>query len=256
MKGEYILAIATLVSIVIGWFLNELSYHFRTCGEEKKQLKEVLFNLLEIWYLIKFTNTDFIKAPIDMLINKLNNKFPEIQKNKEVSTQLRPVIQQMAQVLMPPVVPQNIDKISERYQSTVDSLSRIDPLMAYRLTGNPEIYNYLSTIDDRLEKIKNVIESLDVSADESRLASIKTLKPIIIEKVIKIFEKDVSAISRKISILTWIKTKRKVRRTDTVILQEADKKIDEMLDNLKKAILSGSLKADADLGEITKQLKI
>ena len=256
MKGEYILAIATLVSIVIGWFLNELTYHFRTRGEEKKQLKEVLFNLLEMWYLIELTNTDFVKTLIDMLINKLNDKFPEIQNNKDISIQLRPTCQQMLHELMPPVVPQNIEKIKERYQCTVDSLSKIDPLMAYRLSGNPEIFNYLSTIDERLEKMKNVIKNIDASADASELESINTFKPVIIEKAIKIFEKDISAISRKISLLTWIKTKRKLRKTNEVIFKEANKKIDEMLDNLKKSILSGSLKVNTDLGEITKHLMI
>lgn len=255
MSNEYILALATLVSIIIGWFLNELSYHFRARGEKEKQLKEVLFNLLEIWYLIKFIDVDFIKAAIEIYISRLNDKFPEIQNNKEVANMLEPLLHQMLQELVPPIVPQNIEKMKERYQCTIDSLSKVDPLMAYRLSNNPEIYNYLSSLDDRLEKMKSVITNLDMTVDKNKLASITTFKSIIAKKMISILEEDISAISAKIDILTWIRTKRKLK-TNNNYYKEVSKKIDEILDNLRKAILSGSLKVDTDFGEIARHLKL
>ena len=54
--------IAVIVSVTLGWFLNELSQWIRTSREDKKVKKSVLYNLLEIHSSVSwFDISDIVK---------------------------------------------------------------------------------------------------------------------------------------------------------------------------------------------------
>lgn len=240
MDWKYLLpSIIILVGVFAGWFLNELSYYFRCRREDKRKLKEVLFNLLDIWHLMKANNPDLL---IQITIDKLVGRFPDAFKSKEVLSFLKPFYQDFADGLMQQIVNKEISGIKERYETSVNSLAKIDPLLAHRLSGKLSVQDYLETFNERLNNVKNVFLDAGGSQDTMAFETIRAeLKPLVMDEVVKTIEDDIKDVAYKIGIMTWMNTLQKLNKHYNYILREMDKKIDEFLENFFKKYQSPAM---------------
>ena len=233
MDWKYLLpSILILVGVFAGWLLNELSYYFRCRRQDKRKLKEVLFNLLDIWHLMKANNPDLA---VQITIDKLTGRFPDAFRNKEALLFLKPFYHDFADGLMQQIVSKEISGIKERYEISVNSLAKIDPLLAHRLSGKLSVHDYIKISNERIENFKRVISNFGTSDDLNALESLKQMvRPMIMDDVTKTMEDNIKEVSCKISVLTWFKTERKLGRHDAYILREPNKKMDELLNNVEK----------------------
>ncbi len=222
-----------------GWLLNELSYYFRCRREDKKKLKEVLFNLLDIWHLMKANNPDLV---VQITIDKLTGRFPDAFRNKEALLFWKPFYQDFADGLMQQIVNKEISGIKERYEISVNSLAEIDPLLAHRLSGKLSVQDYFETFNERLNNVKNVFLDAGRSQDTMAFETIRAeLKPLVMDDVVKTIEDDIKDVAYKIGIMTWINTLQKLNKHYNYILREMDKKIDEFLENFIKKYQSPAM---------------
>jgi hypothetical protein len=232
MDWKYFVPIVSIISVIAGWFLNEMSYYFRCRRQDKRKLKEVLFNLLDIWHLMKANNPDLV---VQITIDKLTGRFPDAFRNKEALLSWKPFYQDFADGLMQQIVSKEISGSKERYEISVNSLAKIDPLLAHRLSGKLSVHDYIKISNERIENFKGIISNFGTSDDLNALESLKQMvRPIIMDDVTKTMEDDIKEVSCKIGVLTWFKTKRKLGKHDAYILREANKKTDEFLNNIEK----------------------
>jgi len=64
----------SLLGVMVGWFLAEISYILRLRKEDKKKLKKALFNLMDVYfYLTKPRN---VNLAIDGLFERVKKRFP------------------------------------------------------------------------------------------------------------------------------------------------------------------------------------
>ncbi|MGB3478944.1 MAG: hypothetical protein WBB67_07270 [bacterium] len=212
--------------------MNELSYYFRCRRQDKRKLKEVLFNLLDIWHLMKANNPDLA---VQITIDKLTGRFPDAFRNKEALLFLKPFYQDFADDLMQQIVSKEISGIKERYEISVNSLAKIDPLLAHRLSEKLSVQDYFKTFNERLNNVKNVFLDAGGSQDTMTFETIKAeLKPLIMDDVVKTIEDDIKDVAYKIGIITWINTLQKLNKHYGYILTEANKKIDKFIENIIK----------------------
>jgi len=69
-------ALITILGVVIGWLLNELSFLIRLRIKDRRKLKKVLFNLLNVYFYLNKLKIK-IGPQVDILFNHLKKLLQE-----------------------------------------------------------------------------------------------------------------------------------------------------------------------------------
>jgi len=174
MKTEALLPIA---GILLGWFLNETSQRFGKKKEEKKSLSKAIAELLEI----RHSMLGIIAA-----INVFKQKF---DIPNEIWSIIRPLIYNFAF--------QNklIDKdvISTRYNSAVDSICELDPLLGFRLRNK-----------DILSSMINIFDTI-ADQDDVEEHTLYEVRELIISSFAPLLEETIISLAKKYSFFTSLR---------------------------------------------------
>jgi len=117
--------IITLLAVALGWLLNELSTLLRLRREDRRAAGPVLTDLLEIRHRL---------VALDAVVAELGKRF-------EVPPQGRLLLQRFLQTLIP-----EAPKFVETYEAAVSTLARVDPIIAFRVRGQPWIAPLLARL--------------------------------------------------------------------------------------------------------------
>jgi hypothetical protein len=214
--------ISTIVSITLGWFLNELSQWFRTRKEDKKVIKRVLYNLLETYFTFNQLNTYDL---IHLLTDRLLIRFPVQDQSFETKDYLNKLFSEIINGFIKDDIVGRLEKIEIGYTLSIENLAAVDPITAYRLNGKTRIIETFDILQEHIkEKVAQSIE-LNVQFQEH----IDSIKSQIINEAINDLEDEILAISFSINILTWIKAKNTLKRIKGKIKKDGEKKMDELL---------------------------
>lgn len=230
--------IATLAGIFVGWLLNELSYLIRSRREDKRQLKEVFYNLLETWYLIRLTNTEKIA---DLVANELKNLILPVYDVSGAYQFFKEFYEQfISSILLEFSFFKDIKEVEMRYQDSVKSLARIDPILAYTLGGKKFVFHYLEYLDFSVQKISMLAKSSERDSREVNIEEVsKNLKKFskteLYEQALSSLKEDIRRVSWKVGIKTWIEAKRLLRKSK---LEFTEKEKQEMANLFRKIIES------------------
>jgi hypothetical protein len=218
------------VGIVFGWTLNQLGQWFRTRQEDKKNLKIVLFNLLETYFV--FIRSDFDKY-IQKVKNKVHSKIPIEGQTEEVKTLMQILYSGILTNYLKPDLLKEIKSVQENYQTSIKTLATIDPLTAYYLSGRTNIIETFDTIEGMFENVKEQFpnEHSEILLEANQAMSI--IKPDIFKDSLEDLEKDIKKIAWKINPYVWFKSKRAIDRLKLNTNENLDKEIDKMFDKLK-----------------------
>src|SRR5947209_10091044 len=131
----YISLLTGLGGIVLGFLLTQLGNYLQSYREDKRVLKQVLFNQLDIWFEIKRADIETV-APL--LIEKFRNALLKRgaqadQVDNLLSVPLAPLV-----TLIRSLKIASPEKLKDRYQESVNQLAKVDPLLAYQLSGKPQ----------------------------------------------------------------------------------------------------------------------
>ena len=221
--------ITALLSVALGWFLNELGQWFRTMHGDKKIKKQILYNLLETNFIFNKLDTDIFT---NILSERVLLRIPLEEQTEELKVYLKQLYSKLIGEIIQKNVAENLDAIEEKYSSAVDNLATIDPVTAYRLNGKTKIMQTFDFLQEYSEKVKQefphdiqqIQESIDLTAE--------TIKPDIIKDAISGLEDEIRALAFSINIKTWFKVKRTLKKSKEGIHEDGVKMIDDLLDKI------------------------
>lgn len=218
------LAIFSLLGVIVGWILNEVSFLIRTRHQDKRRLKEVLFNLLEVWHYLKISNPEII---IDTLVNVVSVRYRV--PNNGVSF-LKEFYRDFFNDFLQNFIKKNINKLKKRYENSITYLAQIDPYLAYKLSEKTSIYEYIDTFEKKIKNLEENISKDHFSFNKEELESMKSLlSSFIIKDSIKDIENDIKKIAKKINFLYGIKISKRLKKYDQFVIKELNKKLDNYL---------------------------
>ena len=240
MDWKYFVPIISLVSVIAGWLLNEFSYYFRRRLEDKRVLKNVLFNLLEVWHIMKADNPDLA---VETMLNILSKRFPDVFENKSVLDSWKPFYRDFAEDLARQITTEEVSSVKQKYNASIDALTKVDPLLAYKLSGKLFVHRYLELLNNRVSELK--IGIFNIPANENIAdGPVKYLRqivePMILDEEIETLEGEILEVARRISLITYIKTNRKLKKHNAYILREISMKMDRFLEGFEEMVKSES----------------
>lgn len=217
--------IAALLSVAFGWFLNELGQWFRTRKEDRKIKKQVLFYLLE-------THFTFNKLDTSEITNLLSQKVLERIPKNEQTDEAKQFINQLYAGIIGGFVEDNVaeslEEIEEHYTKSINELSKLDPITAYRLNGKNKIFNVFDLLHAYYDEVKETFPN-ESGLDEQIELTVETIKPEIIKDAISDLEDEIRGIALSINLWTWYRARKTVKNTKTKVRKDDEKKIDELL---------------------------
>ena len=221
--------IAVIVSVTLGWFLNELSQWIRTSREDKKVKKSVLYNLLEIHSSVSWFDISDI---VETVTNKVMSSIPKEKITKKLEMSFKEIYIRRMLGIVKSNEAKNLDKLEEKYLNTINDLALIDPITAYYLSNNSQIWSFIDSLiefsEQANEMLSNLIEdnqtlTKDISVGE---------EPVIIKKIVSDLREDLYRVSWSINIVTWKRVKRTVRSLKNKIKIVNEKEINMIFNEL------------------------
>lgn len=221
------------IGIAFGWVLNQLSQWFRTRQEDKKNLKVVLFNLLETYFI--FIRSDFDKY-IQKITDKVLSKMPTDQQTEESKAFMNNLYSSILINHLKPELISQMKSIQVNYKDSIKTLSAIDPLTAYYLSGKTNILETFDTIQNMFDNVKSQFPSEHNEIQASANMVMDILKPDIFKDSLNDLEKEIKSIALKINPFLWFKSIRAIKRLKRNINQKLDNDLDELFEKLSPLV--------------------
>jgi hypothetical protein len=218
------------VGIVFGWILNQLGQWFQTRQEDKKNLKIVLFNLLETYFI--FIRSDFDKYN-QKISDKVHSIIPLNDQPEEAKVFMQIIYSAIVTNYLKPDLLKEIKNVQENYQSSIKTLATIDPLTAYYLNGRVNILETFDIIDEMFDNVKEQFPTEHNEIQIGANQAMNIIKPDIFKDTLVDLENDIKKIAWKINPYVWFNSKRAINRLKVNTNENLDKEIDKMFDKLK-----------------------
>lgn len=221
--------LAAFFSIAFGWFLNELSQWFRIRKEDRKIKKQVLFYLLETHFTFNKLDTSHFSK---LISQKVLEHVPQSEYTDELKLYMNQLIKEIINDLVEDNVAKSLEETEEHYTKSINELSKLDPITAYRLKGKNKIFQVFELLHNYYN---DVIETLpnEPGLNKQFEFTIEIVRPEIIKDAICDLEVEISDIALSINLSTWYRAKNVIKNTKTKIRKEDEKKIDKLLNELK-----------------------
>lgn len=223
---EWIDKILPIVALILGWSLSEIGKYFGNKKEDKKKVKKLLFNLLELRYLL---DKDIeLEKSIEVLITKIKQKIPlEYQELSDLEIKIvKPLITQLLKDKI--VNPKQIQRVESNIDSILTDLSEILPIFAYEFKGQ---FN----IKERLQKFSNYFD--EIKSEFSLPFAIKEhFSPKLTDELLENFNDNILKISKLINRKTYKQTKEKINIIKQVNIEEMDDYIDDYINEYLKIL--------------------
>lgn len=228
--AQLIPAFIGLTGLVIGLFWNQFFAWRKNKREQKAKLNYLLFNLLELYHFFSRNN---ITEPIKMYISKLEEKLGAIPDHErpQVEAFLIATIKERVEEIND----DEIDQLSEHYEKAVKEVAQINPFLAYRLSGQSKKLENLDAFHDYLDSFQ---EMLTTNSDRQILEAIRTefSGDRFFTDAVEDIKDSILEVSREISILKQMESKRFFKEKEKQLKEEYDKEIGKVVDRITTLI--------------------
>lgn len=231
MSSQLLITLLTAFGgIILGFLLSQLGDYLRATREDKRVLRQVLFNQMDIWVEIK-------KADVETLLPLLLEKFhqgllkrgaPSTEVNAVFANVLGPLIELFKSLKL--AAPENL---KERYQDSVNQLAKVDPLLAYQLSGRPRT-DLNEIVDTFIEKASQLEAETtqNGSNPEAVFRFSSFIKTYGLKKMLGNMEADLMDVARAIGYLTKRRIRRRVNELTIRLSEDVEDIVDQFLDSL------------------------
>ena len=217
--------IFSALGIAFGWTLNQIGQWIRTRQEDKKNVKVVLFNLLETYFL-------FIRSDLDKfnqkITDKIQAKIPKEEWTEELKSFMNSFYVGIVTEYLKPELSQELKRIRLSYQESINTLATIDPITAFYLSGKSNVLDYFDFIEDWLQSLNIEFPTEQNQIEIGTQQVLGVLKPEILNDSLSELEEDISRVAWKINPYVWLRSKRIIKRLKANANKEIDEKIDEL----------------------------
>lgn len=223
-----------ILGVIVGWILSQLTEKMKASREDTRKLKKTLFYLLELRHQLSFYVSN--EEHIDIYISLIKEKFSHLESVKALDEpQVKQLLVQLIQGIVkeiPLISPQEMEELNRNFMKTIDSLSEVDPILAFRLSGRQNVKNLLNEIRERsrvsvLELTKNVS---DVGELDS---AFQKIEPNLLKGSLGDLDEILVEIARAVGRKTAKKTKARISDKKT---EKERKDIERFLEKMLKGL--------------------
>ena len=191
-----------VLTLLLGWGLSQFGKFWADKKDDTKKLKKLLFNLLELRWLLKREldlNKEF-GIYIEQLTARLTEEFgAEAAQGAEV---FKPMI---TEILKDQIVePERIKELETNIDSTINELAEIFPVFADELSGQYKIKDRLEKAESYFNEVSDLLEDMPKELTDwiqPRISDdlLTSLENYILELAEKINRKTKNEVSGKLS---------------------------------------------------------
>lgn len=231
---EIIKYLLPVFAVAIGWMLSQLGERNKWIREDKRKLKRTLFYLLEIRYHLKLFEID--DESIDTLYSMIKDKLGRLKEVQELSKEnFKLVVGFFIGGLKnnkPQVIQRDVESLNKTFVQCIDTLSEVDPLLAFRLKGKENIQQ---TLKEALEGTKSsILEYVRDANDVSELQkAVQHFEPKILSETLRDLEAIMLDVANQIGKSTLRQTKKKIASQS---LKRNDSEIEGILDRIMEGM--------------------
>jgi hypothetical protein len=215
-------ALITILGVVIGWLLNELSFLIRLRIKDRRKLKKVLFNLLNVYFYLSRLN---IGPQVDTLFNHLKKLLQE-PLDPDLMEFLKSIIIKNAEEILNERTREKINSIKNNYESSLKDLSEVNPFLAYRLSDKLDIYDLLDNLESWFKKISSDLNLPNLEIEQNLLDAFQNK---ILKEYLDNLEAEIKKLSLSIGFLYWMKIISQLRKIKKIRENEIKKEFDDFL---------------------------
>lgn len=238
LSKEFISLYSAIIGVLIGWILTQFSAWYRGRKEDNKIRKQVLFNLLEINLLLEKMSILSVKK-LELFTTKLLKAIPGIEDSPANKEECKKVFSVVYKPLIKQFFNDHLREINQSYQSSINSLAPVDPLIAYYLNGKTDVFQ---RIENLISQLPAQIATSGMSLDDINSLT-HSLSEVLHDKVYGDSVKDIKELTVELSEKIGYRTKKKVKKllSKAVVLEEDDKEMDELLNKYLTGIQQKTL---------------
>lgn len=145
---EILKYIGPFIGVYIGWLLTRKSETDKIRYNEIKLIKRSLYVLLEI------RNQLAVSKRLDRYVKVLTEQINEMLKEHTDERVNHEQYRQLLKAILPSLVGENFQKnLKQQFSKCIESLSEVDPVLAYRLNGKQNIQDYISKWENESSNI-------------------------------------------------------------------------------------------------------
>jgi hypothetical protein len=134
-----------LLGVAVGWLLAQLAERSKIARDDRKKIKRAIYYLLEVRHQLSLycIREDELSTYYHLVKKKFSN-YTEVLQMEEV--QFKTTINKLLKTIIgekPLDSRADIEKLNDNYAKCVDTLSEIDPIVAFRLHGRQNVKELL-----------------------------------------------------------------------------------------------------------------
>jgi hypothetical protein len=224
--------ILPLIGVCLGWVLNEYGNYKKDNKNDKRKLNTLLFNLLEIRYQVsRILNlekelklyTERLKIKVKQELNiDITNTGVDIDDALIKSTKDFFFNQHFND--------NRIENLTKEVDEIIKNLSEIDPVLAYKLSGQYDLKNNLKS---SAPIIINFLEKK--GEDKNSISEFNNfINPFFERRILDDFDKILFEISKRVSRKTKKQVIEIVNRQNSKPQEEIDSFIDDFISKLQR----------------------
>ena len=232
---------STILAIFFGWMLNELSQWFKVKNEEKQIVKRVIFELLEINYILQKSDIEgFMSSAVERILNKI----PDDLSKESLKLSLEVGMVKVLKEYVTKEAAGQLSNLSGHYSEAITQLSSIDPISAYKLRDKTEVMEMYGQVDNYFESMSiHLPEGQEILRDSPKIVKSR-IEPQILKDTIGVIDSEIRGLSLKVGFRTWWRVKKSLKKMEKSRNEHIDNVLEKDLDEVFNSVIARAREAD------------
>lgn len=225
----FIALVSGLLGTLVGAVMTGLGSLFRTYRDDKRVLKRVLYNQLDLWKELRQADVGYY---LPVVLKHIEVALMRRGIDPELIMRLIGGSESQMRLMMRAAGVGNPAKVAKRYEESVSRLAEIDPILAHRISSMPT--EDLQHMESVVTQAKALANPADSTVEGEALAEhlIVEYSDEMLRRDIKLLEKDILTVARRVHIWTRFSVSRLLKEFEHRIEEQAAERIDKELDNM------------------------
>lgn len=209
-----------IVGVLIGGALTAIGFLYKRRLDNLTIRNRSLYSLLVMYRSVNLASINAMELG-KLMVETLNELVPESKSDPEIES-----VEQLYGELLSALLSNSAEteeSLLQMYIDAVEDLSKVDPVLAYRLSANAGLKKYLALADEETAKIRSKA-SADLTEDDMRYvkACHDESANLATREVIRELKIDLLLLSVRCGLLQFISVARRLRRKPGLTNQEKE----------------------------------
>ena len=235
-----------LLGVVIGWFLSQLGEQFKVLREDKRRIKKTIFYLLEVrHHLAILIDVDkSLRKYISILRKKFPRMFPITVSDDEIVSIISIFLNGVLQG-RPLITEDDLKNLNSNYTKSIESLSEIDPILAFRLYGRQNVQPMLK---DFAQRMKGSVSQLNNNPNDAAEVDkvFEKISPSVLNELLGDLNEIILSLAKKIDRKTYKESKHRLAFTKETFTKDQELFLEKIVNQFMPTDSSQTFKEDTD----------